>query len=109
MKPKQMTTDLSASGNQILFTTWQRIINLGIWNQPKRSKKLHIAEFCLRMGADPFIPKITFNHDKDKHIKLTPLDIAQKNGHTKLVVLLKQAEKGRFLGKVKSLFNKFNT
>jgi hypothetical protein len=69
---------------------------------------VELAEFCLRMGADPFIPKIVFNHAKDKHVKITPLDIAQKNGHTTLAVLLKQAEKGRFFGKVKSLFNKFN-
>jgi hypothetical protein len=56
-----------------------------------------LTQFCLRLGADPFI------HDRGK----TPLDIARLKGHVKLVVLLEQTMKGNYTGRVKSLFRKF--
>ncbi len=57
-----------------------------------------LAEFCLRVGADPF------RYDKANNNTKTPLEIARKNGHTKLALLLEQAEGKRFFGRAKSLF-----
>jgi ankyrin repeat protein len=58
-----------------------------------------LAQFCLSAGADPFV------HDFGK----TPLDIAQRNRHAKVVVLLEQAMKGNYIGRAKSLLRKFTT
>jgi hypothetical protein len=65
-----------------------------------KTDNFELAEFCLRIGADPFKPH--------GFTTATPLEIARKKGHGLVARLLKQAEKGRFLGKVKSLFKKFS-
>lgn len=62
-----------------------------------QSGNFELAEFCIRVGADPFV------HNSG----LTPIDIAKQNGYTKLVVLLQQAMKGDYMGRVKSIFRKF--
>lgn len=67
-----------------------------------KTGNFELAEFCLHIGADPFKPQTLAGN-----VKATPLEIARKNGHTKLARLLEQAEKGRFSGRVKSLFWKF--
>ena len=56
-----------------------------------------LAEFCLRVGADPL------RYDTGNDNVKTPLEIARKNGHTKLAQLLEQAEKKRFFGRAKSM------
>jgi len=58
-----------------------------------------LVEFCLRIGADPFLLKDG----------MTALDISRRKGHTKLAVLLEQAMKGNYVGKTKLLFRRFHS
>jgi TPR repeat protein len=78
------------------------VTGLGNWPRPPLLHAAEVgsyglAEFCLRVGADPFVQRN----------RQTALDIAQSRGHHAVACLLRQSMEGNYFGKVRSAFRKF--